>query len=153
MGRGGGQNFIDESMGGGFTNMISISFSGVKMLWLLGALPPDPVTYHYFFHLSYPTFHYHHRKIKTWRDIHTLRCPQSDSFVAVHTVTWSYASADILKGLLCFQLQLYERSIYNTPHPTRNIIVPLYEIESYRYIMLKNLSYHIRLYCTLCSFL
>ena len=39
------------------------------------------------------------------------------------------------------------------PHPTRNIIVPCHEIKSYRYIMLKKLSYHIRLYCTLCLFL
>ena len=39
------------------------------------------------------------------------------------------------------------------PHPTRNVIVPCQEIESYRYIMFKNLSYHIRLYCTLCLFL
>ena len=38
-------------------------------------------------------------------------------------------------------------------HSTRNVIVPCQEIESYRYIMLKNLSYHIRLYCTLCLFL
>ena len=37
---GGGQNFIYESMeGGGFINMISISFSGIKMLWLYHRLP------------------------------------------------------------------------------------------------------------------
>ena len=39
------------------------------------------------------------------------------------------------------------------PYPTRNIVVTCHEIESYRYIMLKKLSYHIRLYCTLCLFL
>ena len=95
-----GQNFIYESMEGwGVTNMISISFSGIKMLWLLGGkapqmlwplggkAPPDPLSHHYFFHLSCPTSHYHHRKMETWRDMHMLRCPQSDSFVAVHTVT------------------------------------------------------------------
>ena len=32
---GGAQNFIYESIGG-VTNMISVSFSGIKMLWLLG---------------------------------------------------------------------------------------------------------------------
>ena len=36
----GGQNFIYESIGGRVTNMISISFSGIKMLWLLGGEPP-----------------------------------------------------------------------------------------------------------------
>ena len=39
------------------------------------------------------------------------------------------------------------------PHPTRNVIVSCQEIESYRYIMLKILSYYIPLYCTLCLFL
>ena len=38
-------------------------------------------------------------------------------------------------------------------HPTRNVIVLCQEIESYRYIMLKNLSNHISLYWTLCLFL
>ena len=37
-----GQNFIYESMEGwGVTNMISISFSGIKMLWLLGGKAPQ----------------------------------------------------------------------------------------------------------------
>ena len=40
-GEGGGQNFIYESIGGVVTNMISISFSGIKMLWL-----PDPLSCH-----------------------------------------------------------------------------------------------------------
>ena len=43
---GGGQNFIYESISGGDTNMSSISFSGIKMLWLLGG-PPAP---HFFIH-------------------------------------------------------------------------------------------------------
>ena len=52
----GGQNFIYESMGGGggVTNMISISFSGIKMLWLLGGFAPqDPLSHHYFFFSSF----------------------------------------------------------------------------------------------------
>ena len=39
--------------------MISISFSGIKMFWLLGGgglCPPDPLSYHYCFHLSCPHF-------------------------------------------------------------------------------------------------
>ena len=39
---GGGQNFMYESKGG-VTNMISISFSGIKMLWLLGGLAKLPL--------------------------------------------------------------------------------------------------------------
>ena len=39
-----GQNFIYESIGGGVTIMISISFSGIRMLWLLGGIQtPSPI--------------------------------------------------------------------------------------------------------------
>ena len=93
----GDQNFIYESIGG---HKYDFHF----LRWHQNALasgglcpPPRPLFYQYFFfHLSCPTFHHHHRKMKTWRDMHMLRCPQSDSFVAVHTVTWSYTSTDIL---------------------------------------------------------
>ena len=48
---GGGQNLIYESIGG-VTNMISISFSGIKMLWLLGGeapQTPSPITIFFIF--------------------------------------------------------------------------------------------------------
>ena len=47
----------------------------------------------------------------------------------------------------------YTKGQFTTSPPTRNVIVPYQEIESYRYIMFKNLSYHIHLYCTLRLFL
>ena len=144
----GGQNFIYEPIGGGgVTNMISISFSGIKMLWLR---PPDPLSYHYFFHLSCPIFHHHTRKMKTWRDVHILRCPQSDSFVAVHTVICKYRH--FIRCIL-FPTSVIRKVNLQHPHPTRNAIVPCQEIESYRYIMFKELSYHIHMYCTLCLFM
>ena len=116
-----------------------------------GALcPPDPLSYHYFFHLSCPAFYHHTRKMKTWRDMHVLRCPQSDSFVAVHTVVCKYRH--FIRCIL-FPTSVIRKVSLQHPHPTRNVIVPCQEIESYRYIMLKKLSYHIHLYCTLCLFL
>ena len=50
----GGQNFIYESIGWGVTNMISISFSGIKMLWLLGGWTPQtpsPIINFFIFHV------------------------------------------------------------------------------------------------------
>ena len=54
-------------MGGGVTNMISISFSGIKMLWLLGGFAPQtpsPIINFLIFHA--PTFYHHHRKMKRY---------------------------------------------------------------------------------------
>ena len=146
----GGQNFIYESIGG-VTNMISISFSGIKMLWLLGGEAPQipsPIIIFFIFHA--PLFTTTPEKMKTWRDMHILRCPQSDSFVAVHTVICKYRH--FIRCIL-FPTSVIRKVNLQHPHPTRNVIVPYQEIESYRYIMFKKLSYHIHLYCTLCLFL
>ena len=52
---GGDQNFIYEH-GGGVTNMISISFSGVKMSRLLGGEAPRPPFLSLFFSSFMPHF-------------------------------------------------------------------------------------------------
>ena len=82
--------------------------------------------------------------------MHILRCPQSDSFVAVHNVIRKYKH--FIRCIL-FPTSVIRKVNLQHPHPTRNVIVPCQEIESDRYIMFKNLSCHIRLYCTLCLFL
>ena len=147
---GGGQNFIYESMGRGSQIWFPFPFLASKCSSFWRAKLPDTLSYHFFFQLSCPTFHHHTQKMKTRRDTHILRCPQSDSFVAVHTVICKYRH--FIRCIL-FQTSVIRKVNLQHPHPTRNVIVPCQEIESYRYIMFKNLSYHMHLYCTLCLFL
>ena len=86
-------NFIYESMAGGGREGSQIWFPFPFLASKCsGEAPqtPSPI-------INFLTFHAPLFTTTTtwkWRDMHMLRCPQSDSFVAVHTVTWSYASTD-----------------------------------------------------------
>ena len=131
--------------------MISISFSGTKMFWLLGG-PPDPLTYRYFCHLSYPTFH-HHRKSENMKRYAYAEMPSVRFFCgSAHRHLIIRKNRHFIRCIL-FPTSVIRKVNLQHPHPSRNIIVPCHEIESYRYIMLKELSYHIHLYCTLCLFI
>ena len=152
---GGGQNFIDESRGWGVTNVISISFSGIKMLWLLGgALLPRPPHLSLFFfssfipHFSLPPPKNENMKRYAYAEMPSVRF----FFGSAHRHLIIRKCRHFIRCIL-FPTSVIRKVNLQHPYPTRNIIVSCHEIESYRYIMLKKLSYHIRLYCTLCLFL
>ena len=61
----------------GVTNMISISFPGIKMLWLLGGFPPPPnnsPSFIHFFKSLMPPFH---PPLPKRKNMHMLMCKQS----------------------------------------------------------------------------
>ena len=112
-----------------------------------------PLTYHYFFHLSCPTFHHHHRKYGNMKRYAYAEMPSVRFFCGSahrHLVTCKYRH--FIRCIL-LPTSVIRKVNLQHPHPTRNVIVPCQEIESYRYIKFKTLLYHIRLYCTLCLFL
>ena len=143
-----GQNFIYEHVGGGVTNMISISFSGIKMSRLLGGFAPQtpfPIIIFFIFHAPLFTTTTEKWNMKRY------------AYAEMPSVRFFYGSAHrhliIRKYRHFMRCILFPTSVIRKvnlqhPHPTRNVIVPCQEIESYRYIMFKNLLYHIRLYCT-----
>ena len=133
--------------------MISISFSGIKMLWLLwGFAPQTPLL-----SLFFSSFMSHFSPPQPKNE-----CMKRYAYAEKPSVRFFCGSAHrhliIRKYRHFIRCQLFPTSVIRKVnlqqrHPTRNAIVPCQEIESYRYIMLKNWSYHIRLYCTLCFFL
>ena len=134
--------------------MISISFSDIiKMLWPLGGFAPQtPSPIIIVFHLSCPTFHHHHQKIENMKRYAYAEMPSVRFFCGSahrHFIIRKYRH--FIRCIL-FPTSVIRKVNLQHPHPTRNVIVSCQEIESYRYIMLKKLSYHIRLYCTLCLF-
>ena len=115
--------------------MISISFSGIKMLWLLGGeAPTDPLSYHYFFHLLCPTFYHHHRKMEHMKRYAYAEMPSIRFFCGSahrHLIICKYRH--FIRCIL-FPTSVTRKVNLQHPHPTRNVIVPCQEIESYRYI-------------------
>ena len=67
--------------GGGHKYDFHFLFWNQNALASAGLRPQTPSPIINFLNLlKCPTFHHHHRKMKTWRDMHMLRCPQSDSW-------------------------------------------------------------------------
>ena len=149
---GGGQNLIYDSIGG-VTNMISISFSGIKMLWLLGGFvpqTPSPIIIFFIFHAPLFTTATENKNMKRYAYAEMLSVRFFCGNAHRHLIIRKYRH--FIRCIL-FPTSVIRKVNLQHPHPTRNVIVSCQEIESHRYILLKNVSYHIRLYCTLCLFL
>ena len=137
--------------------MISISLSGIKMLWLLGALPPRPPLLSLSFssfmpHFSPPPPKNGNMKRYAYSEMPSVRffCGSAHRHLIIRK--YRHFIRCVLFPTSVIRKRIRKVNLQH-PHPTRNVTDPCQEIESYRYIMFKNLSYHIRLYCTLCLFL
>ena len=134
--------------------MISISLSGIQnALASVGLRPPRPPLLSLFFtsfmpHFSAPPPKNENMKRYAYAEMPSVRffCGSAHR----HLIISKYRH--FIRCIL-FPTSVIQKVNLQHPHPTRNVIVPCQEIESYRYIMLKKLSYHIHLYCTLCLFL
>ena len=118
-----------------------------------GLCPPDPLFYQYFFssfmpHFSPPPPKNENMKRYAYAEMPSVRffCGSTHRHLIICKY-WHFIRC------ILFPTSVIRKVSLQHPHPTRNVIVPCQEIESYRHIMLKNLSYRIRLYCTLCLFL
>ena len=132
--------------------MISISFSGIKMLWLLGP-PPRPPLLSLFFSSFMPHFSPPPPKNGNMKRYAYAEMPSVRFFCCSahrHLIIRKYRH--FIRCIL-FPSSVIRKVNLQHPRPTRNVIVPCQEIKSYRYIMFKNLSYHSHLYCTLRLFL
>ena len=114
--------------------MISISFSGIKMLWLLGGEGPRPPLLSLFFssfmpHFSPPPPKNENMKRYAYAEMLSVRffCGNAHRHLIIHKYR------HFIRCIL-FPTSVIRKVNLQHPHPTRNVIVSCQEIESYRYI-------------------